>query len=308
MSDMKIASIDIGSNSFILLITEIIRGEIFTLHQEFAIPRMGENLAISNHISQEALLRSIEVLHHFKNILTEYKPDIKLPVATAVLRDAVNGKEIQNILSDALGSHIQVICGEDEALFSFLGVSGNIHHQIGTFSTIDIGGGSTEIISGSKDKIRYKTSLPLGAAALRDLFFKDNQYSELNLLNSKNYIQNVISKVTTADIESSYLVGVGGTITTLAYIKTGSREYNAEMIDKTILSKSDLMQFFINNINLSPEIISNKYYINPKRADILLPGLLILMEIMIKIGIDSLHISSRGLRYGIIQHYLNNSL
>lgn len=303
---MKIASLDIGTNSFILLIAEIVDGAIIPIHQEFEIPRLGENLAKNHLISNDAIIRSVEVLNKFKIILQKYNPEIILPIATAVLRDSGNAEEVQRILSDTLGKRINVICGEEEASYSFWGIMNTLKSDSLNYSTIDIGGGSTEIISGNVSKINFSVSLPIGAAKLRDLFFNNDTYDDIQIEKCRQNINSTLAKLNSANINTDKVIGVGGTITTLAFIKSNSEKYDSEMIDNIILNLDDLSHIFNKIRRQSPEEISQTYNIHRLRADILLPGLMILEQMMNKIEITELSVSSRGLRFGIIRNYLNN--
>jgi exopolyphosphatase/guanosine-5'-triphosphate,3'-diphosphate pyrophosphatase len=302
---MRICSVDIGTNSFILLIADLIDGKIFPIHQEFAIPRLGEDIVTNKFIKQDAIERSVAVLEKFSEIIIRFKVEKVIPIATAVLRDAKNSEEVRTQLSSALGYEIKVITGEEEAYYSFMGVISNSSQNRNKFTTIDIGGGSTEIITGSLSGINYSTSIQVGAAKIRDLFFEDNIYSEEKIQKAKEYISHFLENLKDEKFEIDKIVGVGGTITTLAFIKSGLDKYEPEIIDKLNLDFSSIKLIFEQLSKLTPEEIANRYKIHPKRADILLPGQLILISIMEILGIESIHVSSRGLRYGVIQDYLN---
>jgi exopolyphosphatase/guanosine-5'-triphosphate,3'-diphosphate pyrophosphatase len=301
---MRICSVDIGTNSFILLIADLIDGKISPIHQEFSIPRLGEDIVTNKLIKLDAIERSVTVLEKFREIISSFAVEKVIPIATAVLRDAKNSEAVRTQLSSALGYEIKVITGEEEAYYSFLGVISNSSQNQDKFTTIDIGGGSTEIITGSGSGITNSISLPIGAAKIRDLFFEDNIYSDEKIQKAKEYINQFIESMNNSEIEIDKIVGVGGTITTLAFIKSGLDNYEPEIIDKLDLDLDSIKVIFEQLSKLTPEEIVNKYKIHPKRADILLPGQLILISIMTKLGIESIRVSSRGLRFGVIQDYL----
>lgn len=302
---MRIASIDIGTNSFILLIAEIKDGEIVPIHQEFAIPRLGEDRIKDNFIQKDALNRASEVLHNFRHIIEDYQVERVLPVATAVLRFAENKTEVRKFLSNELGYDIRILSGEEEAYLSFLGVSDNSIGPFNNFTTIDIGGGSTEIISGSKSGVTFNKSFEIGAAVVRDLFFKKNEYSEEKIKKAIEFINQKLNDIPNSLLETE-IIGVGGTITTLAFIKSGLKEYDSKIIDKILLTYDELEIILKKIQNLTPNEIAKLFGIHPKRADILLPGELILLQTLQKLKSTSIRVSSRGLRFGVIKEYLNS--
>lgn len=299
---MRIAAVDIGTNSFILLIVDLIDSKINVLHQEFAIPRLGEGIAQIEVINQAALERALIVLLKFKNIIQEFSVNKVIPIATAVLREVKNAEAVRTELSSALGYEIRIISGEDEAYYSFLGVNSYSKHHIEKCSVIDIGGGSTEIISGNLNGITYKASLPIGAAKIKDIYFRDDHYTKENTELTFDYVNLHFRDY--VKIEKENIKGVGGTITTLAFIQSGLDNFDPDVIDNMHLSLIQLRSMLEELVELTPQLLSEKFKIHPKRADILLPGLIILITIMEKFGIKTINISSRGLRFGIIMDYL----
>lgn len=302
---MKIASIDIGTNSFILLIVEFSNGKLNVLKQNFDIPRLGENLAKTKLVSDFALQRAITSIRKFKEIIATEKPDFILPVATAVLREALNGNEIRNLLSFELGFEIKVLTGEQESFLSFLGATFDNLQDNEIVTTIDIGGGSSELLLGSNNRIFKKISFPIGASKLQEMYFPNFDYSENQISLATDFLtSNLASAI---DFFSNKIIGIGGTVTSLAFILSESEVYDKQIIDKIIIDFDTNYNLFKTLSKLTPDELSRNYKLNPKRADILLSGQLILLTFQNLLKKSPIYVSSKGLRFGVIIDFLKNS-
>lgn len=295
---MKIAIIDIGTNSFILLIAEVYHGSYRVINQFFEIPRLGANLLIDGKISDKSIQSAINSLSKFRNIIEEQGVELVLPIATAVLREAANAKEVTEILSRIINSEIKIISGEEEAELSFVGAIDNDEDNI----VVDVGGGSTEISYGRNQQIIHSKSFPIGAAKIKSKFFQ-NSINEHIIANAIDFVKSTIIFEYYFDLPSS-IVAVGGTITTLAYILKDLKKYDADKINNTIISYSQNWELFDKLKKMDATEISERYGIHPKRADILLSGQLIYLTIQEILKYTKIKVSTQGLRYGVLKKYL----
>ena len=155
---MNIASIDIGTNTVILLIAEITENKISKLLNEFRIPRIGKGLIPGGRINEEKINEFLNIMLDYKSIINQYKCEKIFAIATNAFRIASNSQEILNLIKTKTGIVIEIISGELEAEFSFLGVISDLTNLNSNVLVIDIGGGSTELILGRSDKIIFKKS------------------------------------------------------------------------------------------------------------------------------------------------------
>ncbi len=294
----KIAIIDIGTNSFILLIAEITNGNYNVLNQYFEIPRLGANLMLDGTISEESLTSGVISLKKFRKIIENEKVDIVLPIATAVLREAKNNNEVKKVLDNIIGTEIKVISGTQEAEFSFLGA---INTNDDCF-VIDVGGGSTEIIFGENKQIKFSQSFPIGAAKLKSKF--SNHIGKIDKIEkSVNYLKEIFNL--NCKIPQKFrLIGVGGTITTLAYILNNLSKYDPNSINGTLLSYEQNKLLFEKLREIDAIELSKKYNIHPKRADILTSGQLIYLVLQEYFKFADVEVSTLGLRFGILKKYI----
>lgn len=295
---MRIAIIDIGSNSFILLIAEIQNHNYKVINQYFEIPRLGANLMIDGTISEESINNAVNALKKFKQIIEENQVDIVLPVATAVLREAKNRDKVRQLLSGVIGQEIQVISGEEEAKFSFLGSINSNENCL----VIDVGGGSTEIVYGNLESIKFVKSFPIGAAKVKSKFFEKNINSH-SISDAKEFLKSIFYSDYNFP-NDVLLIGVGGTITTLAYILNNLSFYDSAVIQNTIISYPQNQNLFAELIKLTPSELSERYNIHPKRADILTSGQLIYLTLQEQFNKADIKVSTQGLRFGILKNYM----
>lgn len=298
---MKIAVVDIGSNSFILLIAEIQNQSFNVINQYFEIPRLGANFTIDGTISKDSLSNAIDSLKKFRKIIEDNQVDVVIPVATAVLREATNKDDVKELLSQVLGHQILVISGEEEARFSFWGAVDNNENSL----VVDVGGGSTEIIFGNLDQIYFLRSYPIGAAKLKSKLF-DKTINPTKVKEATNFLKSVFR----FDYDfPSYVnfVGVGGTITTLAYILNHLPNFDPDAIQNTTISYEQNISLFNELIKFSPNQLAKKFKIHPRRADILIPGQLIYIILQEIFGKIYIKVSTRGLRFEILKKYLKEN-
>ncbi|HPD33140.1 MAG TPA: hypothetical protein PKV40_02195 [Candidatus Kapabacteria bacterium] len=296
---MRIASLDIGTNSFLMLIAQIENSNIIPICDEIAIPQLGTDLTTNDIITEKSLKRGEEALKKFRKIIDNYNVDIVIANATEIFRRAKNSYEIINKLSQRIGAKINIISPEREAYLSFLGAIPDNR----LWTVVDIGGGSTEIITGKENEIFYNISLPIGSLILKNQFFQNNIPSEKEILNAKENINVIINK-NINEFPQSNFIGIGGTITTLAMIALGMKEFVPQLIDNYIFKYEKNLAQTEQLSKMSAEEIATQFNIHSKRAEILFAGALIFLLIQEKFGKSDFYISSKGLRYGAIKDFL----
>ena len=294
---VRVASIDLGSNSTRLLIADITNGTLSTIYKEHQVTRMADKLSESKIISKESTKRVLRVLvGFFKTINRNNVENIQI-VGTAALRDAKNSKEITQLIEKRFGFEVDIVSGEDEGVLTSIGVLNSLG-RLENFLIVDIGGRSTEFIYDHDNKIVSK-SINIGVVSLSELFFNELPPSETKLLLAQEYITSNL-------FESKYfdgrmLVGVAGTFTSLASIFLEQSQYNDKEIHLTELKNEDV--FRINNELLclnEPQIITKYKGLDPKRAKTIQAGILLAKEIIYKYNVDSIKVSDSDILEGLI--------
>ncbi len=194
---MKVASIDIGTNTLLLLIVDVKDGKIIPLHNSQFIARLGKNVDSSGLIQKEAFDRVLNALIEFKKISEKFGVERIFAIGTSALRDAKNRDEFLNFIKEKTGIEIKVISGEEEAKLTYLGaVSGLDKKFLKTkITVIDIGGGSTEVILGSGFEIEKFVSLNIGTVRITEKFLKHSPPLDEEINDAKFYIQKEFEKI-----------------------------------------------------------------------------------------------------------------
>jgi exopolyphosphatase/guanosine-5'-triphosphate,3'-diphosphate pyrophosphatase len=297
---MKIASIDVGSNTVLLLIANVINGEITPIINEYRIPRISSGIKKTGVISEKSVKKLLEILREYSNIIKSYNCEKVVINGTQALRIAKNSEFIKSKIRDEFGFELNIIPGETEALLSFKGAISSFPSN-NIYSMIDIGGASTEIVLGNSNEIFFRKSFPIGVVISKENFLKSNPPTKNELENFEIKLNNIFKELTEIDFSNSTLISVAGTPTTLSGLKQNLTEYSESKIEKSILTKNDL-EYYINQFNkLSYSEIETEFApMVTGREDVILAGTLILQHLFSLLKKKEIYVSGRGVRYGAI--------
>jgi len=299
---MNIASIDIGTNTILLLIAKVNseRTGLELVHEEIRMPRIGHELNRSGKIPEEKIIELEEVLLEYKTIISQYNCSECYVIGTHALRIASNNKEIQKRILENTSLSIEIISPENEAEYAFYGILASKKIE-NSFAIVDIGGGSTEVIVCENDKISFKRSIPIGVVTLKDILFNGYPISEDEDLQLKNRINLELGKLDLKHHAPTTLVGISGTPTTLSAIKNNLTSFDHAVIENSIIYRNDIMSILdILKKSSLEEIIKIYGNIISKREDILYIGGVILLNIMSYLNISEVKVSTFGIRHGVI--------
>jgi len=289
----KYAVIDIGTNSIRMLLAEVKDGEIKNSTKVLEMTRIGKGVNKTKRLSDDAMDRSIDALRKFKDLAIDYGASEIKAIATSAVRDALNKDEFITRVKEELGMEINVISGEKEAELGFAGVIYGNMSKSQDILVIDIGGGSTEFIIGVGNEIKYRTSIDVGAVRMTDKHISTDPISddEFNNLaqDIEKILRDVIVKIKEYNIEEVF--GIGGTVTTLAAI-----DQNLDMYDRNKVHNYKLKTYEIEDMidrfkSLNNDARKKIRGLQPKRADIILAGSIILYEILKALGVEQIIIS-----------------
>jgi exopolyphosphatase/guanosine-5'-triphosphate,3'-diphosphate pyrophosphatase len=292
---MRIASIDIGTNTVLLLIADVAGSDLTVLTDDHAIARLGEGVDATGLISEQAYQRLRATLMEHLISIEHYQPLRISAVATSAMRDAKNSDDIIRRVKQDTGIAIEIISGEDEARWTFLGSVEGLDLPNGqSVTVVDIGGGSTELACGTEKIFHYGTSSRIGAVRLTERINDAN----LSLEEARAMVRASLGLI--AVEPSSTLVAVAGTPTSLAAMEQQLDRFNASRVHGYRLSLAAIDDLLRDIWDMPAEEIVARYpSVNPARADILAAGSVILREALTLCGADACTVSVRGLRYGI---------
>lgn len=298
---MKIASIDIGTNTILLLIAEIHNGKITkVLRDQQVIARLGKGVDAQKVIHDESFQRAEQFLLQYKSACDAMGVDTIAAVGTSWLRDAVNREEFIALMKEKTGISVELLSGDEEARWTYRGGISEFSGTSELYSVIDIGGGSTEIIIGNSKAILSKKSIDLGSVRITERLLKQSPPDDSALIETYDYIRAHFLPGDLRQVSSTFAVGVAGTLTTLAALQQRLPKYDPEKVSGYQLRYDDVCSLFGMLKDKSAIQISAFPQISPGREDIIVAGIMILMGYMEQSGLPHITVSDRGLRYGII--------
>ncbi len=295
---MKIAVIDIGTNTVLLLIAKITDGIIETLAHEQRTPRLGKNIDAEGIIGKPAFARVLEVLKEYKKIIEEHNPDKIITFGTSVLREVLNKEEFLSFIKSETGFDIEILTSNEEAYWSYRGAVSSLKSN-GNIVVIDIGGGSTEISEGTLTEVRCTNSINVGAVRMTERFFKNNPPTQAEIILATEFIKTAIEKLGECKFTNEKLIGVAGTPTTLASIDLGLKDFDINKISGHHLKIERIEEIFKKLCKMKADEIRELSNTTEGRADIITAGTLILLEFMKYGKFKEIIVSERGVRYGI---------
>ncbi len=297
---MTIASIDIGTNTVLLLIAEVDeRSSIRTLEYQQRIPRLGKGVDASKNLHADAMLRVVGVLKEYKVIISQYRVDRIIVAGTSAVRDAQNKDEFAKLIKDETGFHLEILSGDDEALWTYRGAISGISYR-GKATVVDIGGGSTEITVGDANEIQHSMSLNIGSVRLTERFLRHDPPLKTELASAITFVESELGKAAHVNFTASKLVGVAGTSTSLAVLAQGLKSFSIEAVTNSTLGFDTVEELFRTLRAMPSEKIRQLSSIMEGRSDVITAGALILREILAHFKFKEMIVSERGVRYGLV--------
>lgn len=307
----RVAAIDVGSNSIRCLIAE--RGEDGHLHVIDDLkdqPRLARGLAGSGRLLPESMDRAIEALARMTQAAERRGVSRIAIVATSAVRDAANGAEFAERVKHEIGIPLEVIDGETEARLAFLSVREHFAIVRGRSVVADIGGGSLELVLAAGGLVEHVVSLPFGAVRTTEQFFGPSidQADAVRRLRG-TVRQRLRRSVPAREWKGARLFGSGGTFTNAARIIAARESAGAtpDAVHGTTVRIADLHRVLELATALSVEERRRLPGLNPERADIILGGLAVAVEVVEHFDAAGVTVSAFGLREGLLLHLSQQS-
>ena len=303
----RVASIDIGTNTILLLIAKVEEGKVNPLFEIETVARLGEGVQKNGILLKEAMDRSLQTLAQYLKWCQELEVQKVFTAGTSALREAKNSEDFLNLVKEKLDLPIEVISGEEEAQLSFLAVAKDLGKVKEPILVVDVGGGSTEFILGKGDQISQWISLPLGSVRFTEEFLRSDPVQEEEWEKMERKIQEYLVTIPHSQ-EPISMVVVGGTATTLASVEQGLEDFIAEKIHHFVLGKEALKNQLLLYRSKTIDERRKISGLPMARADVILAGGAILYLAMEELKCPSVLISCHGVRYGLLYKKLNLSL
>lgn len=295
---MRVAAVDIGTNSVRMLLRD---GDA-ELARTAVITRLGQGVHTAGRLADGAVARTLDELTRLRAILDEHDVHRVRAVATSAVRDAADGDAFLDRAAAILGTRPVLLSGEEEGRLTFVGATAPLDPARGPFLVVDIGGGSTEFIVGT-DRLDGVRSVDIGCVRLTEAHLHHDPPLPEELANAiglaADHLEDVRRELPLVD-EARTLVGVAGTITTVAAVELGLAVYDRARVHHLELDRAAVEDVFR---TLATEPLADRVHnpgLQPERADVIVGGLCILVAIMRGLEAPSLLVSETDLLDGIV--------
>ncbi len=300
-----ITSIDIGSISVRMIVAAIENEQLVPVYQDLQMTRLGKGIGKFRRLDDEAIQRTMTVLKKYEEIADRYHSEEILAVATSAVRDAENGDDFLYLIKMKSKIHARIIDGREEAKLTFQGA----YHSLGAVDPvmlIDIGGGSTEIIGGDRNQTSFLASINAGAVRDTEAYLKSDPPNPSEIEELAIHLTSLFCKHINGVNRKQYqtLIGVGGTITSLAAMAQNLTEYQRNKVHQYVLTMTKLESMTDLLSQLTVKQRKSISGLQPERADIILAGAIILQQFMKQFEWDKITVSESDILEGIILQYI----
>jgi exopolyphosphatase/guanosine-5'-triphosphate,3'-diphosphate pyrophosphatase len=284
----RVAAVDLGTNSTRLLVADVVDGRIADLARETRVTRLGEGVDERRRLLPVPITRVRNTLTDYRRTAEQLGAERTLAIATSAVRDADNGEAFLGEVEWSYGFVTRLLSGHDEALLTYRGVTSGRAVGAGTV-IVDVGGGSTELIAGEPDGVRWYDSLDIGSVRLTERFLLTDPPPEEELAACAAAVRALLAERVPDEIRerATSAVGVAGTITTLA-----------ALAEESPLSVQALGEQLERLARLPLAERRNVASLDPERAAVIIAGAVIARETPAFFGLDELEVSERDILDG----------
>ncbi len=298
-----LGAIDVGTNTVRLLVAEAEGpGRFRALFEDQAITRLGEGFRASRTLGREPMRRTIEVVARYADVARAHGAEAIAAVGTAAARDARNGAEFCGELERGARLPCEFLSGEREAALMLQGVLHALGVRHERLLVLDVGGGSTELVVAAGGRPERLVSAPLGVVALTERYLKSNPPRSWELVKLEGAIAEQMDDLRehVGDLRGQVCAGTAGTVTTLAAIDMGLREYDPRRVNGYRLYRRRLSELYRWLARMTVESRRRVPGLEPGRADVIVAGAAVVLQAMEALGFSELKVSDGGLREGVL--------
>ncbi|HSN90457.1 MAG TPA: Ppx/GppA phosphatase family protein [Anaeromyxobacteraceae bacterium] len=295
----RIAAIDVGTNTVLLLVAERAGDGFAPVVERAEITRLGRGVDAAGRLDPAAVRETVEVLAAFAGEARALGASRILCVATSAARDAANGREFFEAARERAGIVPEVIAGEEEARLVHLSAWRDFGGG-GTLAVLDVGGGSTEFTLGDGPVPRLRRSLQVGAVRLTERHVRSDPVGGRDLAALRDAAREALRPIAGPSAPGGRLVAVAGTVTTLSAVKQALPAYDAARVHGSALAADDLEALLARLARLPLRERASLPGMEPKRADVIVAGCAIVLEALRATGFAALTVSDRGVRWGLL--------
>ena len=310
---MRLAAIDIGTNTVRLKVCDLVDQRLNVVARGMEITRLGYKVNEEKRLDDRAVERTTDVLARFKRDIDTLKTDKYMVVATSAVRDATNRGDFVDHVKETTGLDVRIITGSEEARLSYVGATTGAPFTVADRDVvvIDIGGGSTELILGSGTRYKVAKSINIGSVRLTEMFVASDPPTGTEIASIRQHIKRRIDRVigqVRQDTTGMMLVGVAGTITTIVAVRESMTVYDPDKVHLSKLVLKDMEDVLKKFTGVDMEDRRRIPGLEPKRADVIIAGVLIAIEVMRGLKSRDMIVSESDILDGAMWSLVNDSL
>jgi exopolyphosphatase/pppGpp-phosphohydrolase len=296
------AAIDIGSNTIHLVVARCTAHDLDIVEDQQELVRIGGSVTALGEISQEKVKAAIAVLKRYKALARKHKAKPILVVATEAIRQASNSAAFLEEVLSKTKLTVNLISGTAEAALTFFGATYEVYnepHPPAQIGVMDLGGGSMELVVARNMHITWRISLPVGSGWLHDRYLTSNPPTYDDVTVAETFLQTYFRGLQLKH-HPPVLIVTGGSANSILFLARNAFHLD---VDHTLITQQDFMRCQGLLISLPAEEIAQRFEQPLERARILLAGALIIQTVMTRLSINEIHVSSHGIREGVLLAY-----
>jgi len=299
----RLAAIDVGTNTTRLLVAEVGPKGLTELDRRLLFTRLGEGLDATGGLAPAAIARTVAAVADLAGIAKGLGAEAIRVAGTSAVREAANGEELRAAVAAATGATLEVVAGEAEAALSFAGATGDL--PPGRYLVCDIGGGSTELALGAAPSgmIEGRISLPLGVVRLTERHLRNDPPLPAELAALEADVDAALDRAVPAlpNAVSAQLVGVAGTITSLAAIRLGLDHYDPAAVHGATLEAGEIDGLYRRLAAMTLPERESLPPLPPGRADVIVAGCGIVARVMARWSFPAVVVSEKDILDALVQ-------
>jgi exopolyphosphatase/guanosine-5'-triphosphate,3'-diphosphate pyrophosphatase len=299
----RVAAIDIGTNTVLLLVAEAdASGALVAVLERATITRLGEDVDRTRTLAPVAILRT-------NACLTAYAEDVRRlgvtrvgVVGTSAMRDAGGGDVVRDHVKRTFGVEARVISGDEEARVTFAGALSGLGLGSCDIAVFDIGGGSTEVVfgrvaAGAPEGVSFARSFDIGSVRLTERLVSHDPPTSAELDAVRDAVNRELAQLENGDARQ--VVGIAGTMTTLAAVSLEMADYDGARVHGHVLMRREIDRVVRELAAMPLEERRKVRGLEPKRADVIVAGGIIALAVLDRLNVDRVRVSDRGVRWGV---------
>jgi exopolyphosphatase/guanosine-5'-triphosphate,3'-diphosphate pyrophosphatase len=299
---MRIAVVDIGTNSTRLLIGDVQDGRMDAeLVRRSTVTRLGDGVDASGRLDEDAMGRVYDTLDDYKRLIDEHEADRSIAVLTSAVRDATNGREFADTVAERYDVEPHVLKGEDEARLTFLGATSERDPtDPRPLLVVDIGGGSTELVIGAGTEMTFHVSTQAGVVRQTERHLHHDPPTADEQRALAEDVEAIIEQAVPAEQRSAaqHLIAVAGTATSLAAIAQELDPYDPEKVHGYVIDRAECERILARLAGMPLEDRRQVTGLQPARAPTIVAGISILLVASKRFGLDEIEVSENDILRG----------